>query len=599
MQITAYIAPFLLLPAAFRWVGGAFTTFTGALSDRSKGFFDKQRKFRAEKTKETKENKRTGNRFAGGNDDNWRGKMNDRKQRRAHFRQAAGESLLHPSTYKGNMRSLINSATNVDAADELLKSDVGRSVSGDDTKTGAAFDLNGSTDPKKVKEALLRRGRQMEDVMEPVMEEVEEKAKDTRTGALLPQNADGSWVMTKALRPKMEGVTESVEEQITDAAGNVTGTRVVLKPVLDTTTNEQLMKPVMQQKMVEVTDEHGNKSMQVERRETGNVFKDANGNINELGLANATSEVIRWNKAGGTKVAKVAAFKAMVSAGTAFNDDDPKMAEAIDDIAGDDLSLRGRLVADARSRAMQAGRIDQGGGGFGDTMGAVNKYATARRNGGKIKDENGNDVVYTAQDATNDIADSAARSQGPAQLLYGKPASTEAIAEAFSRRLSKALNKVGTASTETERHAALNEVSSTVAAIQGLHDAQGGSAMNNSSKVANIMGREFNLADLHPEARKLLTRTMAPTAVMTTDDTGKQVPERDMDGRVKMKMDFTYADTKPTITLKEAATNMASADSVFNENIRQWGDASRFGAERAASAGAEAAGVKTPGAPGA
>ena len=289
MQITAYIAPFLLLPAAFRWVGGAFTTFTGALNDRSKGFFDKQRKYRAEKTKETKENKRTGNRFAGGTSDNWRGKMNDRKQRRSHFRQAAGESLLHPSTYKGNMRSLINSATNVDAADELLKSDVGRSVSGDDTKTGAAFDLNGITDPKKVKEALLRRGRQMEDVMEPVM----------------------------------EGVTESVEEQITDAAGNVTGTRVVLKPVLDTTTNEQLMKPVMQRKMVEVTDKNGNKSMQVERFEKSNVFKDANGNINELGLANATSEVIRWNKAGGTKVAKVAAFKAMVSAGTAFNDDDP------------------------------------------------------------------------------------------------------------------------------------------------------------------------------------------------------------------------------------------------------------------------------------
>lgn len=46
VQLAAYIVPFFLIPAAFKVGMGAFGALTGMLSDKSRGFFDKQRKYR-------------------------------------------------------------------------------------------------------------------------------------------------------------------------------------------------------------------------------------------------------------------------------------------------------------------------------------------------------------------------------------------------------------------------------------------------------------------------------------------------------------------------------------------------------------------------
>lgn len=46
IKLAAYILPFFLIPAAFKVGMGAFSTLTGMLNDRSRGFFDKQRKKR-------------------------------------------------------------------------------------------------------------------------------------------------------------------------------------------------------------------------------------------------------------------------------------------------------------------------------------------------------------------------------------------------------------------------------------------------------------------------------------------------------------------------------------------------------------------------
>lgn len=48
--ITAYIAPFFLIPTIFRYAGGAFANIAGIVNNRSKGVFDRNRKYR-QKTK--------------------------------------------------------------------------------------------------------------------------------------------------------------------------------------------------------------------------------------------------------------------------------------------------------------------------------------------------------------------------------------------------------------------------------------------------------------------------------------------------------------------------------------------------------------------
>jgi hypothetical protein len=50
-KFIAYIGPFFFIPAAFKFAGGAFANLSGMVNDRSKGLFDRNKKFRAERYK--------------------------------------------------------------------------------------------------------------------------------------------------------------------------------------------------------------------------------------------------------------------------------------------------------------------------------------------------------------------------------------------------------------------------------------------------------------------------------------------------------------------------------------------------------------------
>ncbi len=76
VQLTAYIVPYFLIPAALKTGMGAFSALTGMLNDRSRGFFDRQRKFREGQRQKYNERARGGNRFAGGTKTNFRGRLN-------------------------------------------------------------------------------------------------------------------------------------------------------------------------------------------------------------------------------------------------------------------------------------------------------------------------------------------------------------------------------------------------------------------------------------------------------------------------------------------------------------------------------------------
>ena len=63
LVLSAYVIPYFLIPATFKFAGGVLANFAGVINDRSRGFFDKQRKFRQEHSAELKKRSGAGFRF--------------------------------------------------------------------------------------------------------------------------------------------------------------------------------------------------------------------------------------------------------------------------------------------------------------------------------------------------------------------------------------------------------------------------------------------------------------------------------------------------------------------------------------------------------
>jgi hypothetical protein len=63
IQMMAYVTPFFLIPATFKFGLGVFSNFAGMVNDRSRGFFDGQRKKRMEVRAGNKQRMRDGQRF--------------------------------------------------------------------------------------------------------------------------------------------------------------------------------------------------------------------------------------------------------------------------------------------------------------------------------------------------------------------------------------------------------------------------------------------------------------------------------------------------------------------------------------------------------
>jgi hypothetical protein len=63
IQMMAYVTPFFLIPATFKFGLGVFSNLAGMVNDRSRGFFDGQRKKRMEVRAGNKQRMRDGQRF--------------------------------------------------------------------------------------------------------------------------------------------------------------------------------------------------------------------------------------------------------------------------------------------------------------------------------------------------------------------------------------------------------------------------------------------------------------------------------------------------------------------------------------------------------
>jgi len=93
LKLIAYIAPYFFIPATFKLAGSLFATITGVVNNRSKGLFDRGKKYRAGKTGEAKktvsERNKGGKAIQGAKPGSLAHKFNMKAQKLGHLSNAA------------------------------------------------------------------------------------------------------------------------------------------------------------------------------------------------------------------------------------------------------------------------------------------------------------------------------------------------------------------------------------------------------------------------------------------------------------------------------------------------------------------------------
>jgi hypothetical protein len=108
-----------------------------------------------------------------------------------------------------------------------------------------------------------------------------------------------------------------------------------------------------------------------------------------------------------------------------------KFMEDVHKVAGKDLNMAGRMIAEGRSRFMQGGRIDRGGAAFGESLGVYAQVAAAASSG--TLDNN------ARRAATLALSRSANKSQSGAVKLNGRKDSLENLIPVMKMDLDDAL----------------------------------------------------------------------------------------------------------------------------------------------------------------
>ncbi len=71
-----FFGPFFLIPKTFQLAGSMFANLTGMVNDKGRGGFDRLKNYRGRKYKENWAATKSGNKFKGGNESNFRGRLN-------------------------------------------------------------------------------------------------------------------------------------------------------------------------------------------------------------------------------------------------------------------------------------------------------------------------------------------------------------------------------------------------------------------------------------------------------------------------------------------------------------------------------------------
>jgi Sec-independent protein translocase protein TatA len=129
----AYFGPYFIIPTAFKMAGGAIGQISGMVGDKSKGGFDRLKNFRGNQRKQKTQDLLSGNRLRGGNQDNFRGRVN----RGLLGASKVGQMGVDPTRWRSRMRTAMNDSQEMSMEDQMKNSSFG--VWGaDDAKLHAA-----------------------------------------------------------------------------------------------------------------------------------------------------------------------------------------------------------------------------------------------------------------------------------------------------------------------------------------------------------------------------------------------------------------------------------------------------------------------------
>lgn len=170
------------------------------------------------------------------------------------------------------------------------------------------------------------------------------------------------------------------------------------------------------------------------------ILRDSGDYKGEHGRANLERDVAKvetMRRKYGNDAFKQATWLSAVAGGTAYRGMDD-LWSAAGDAFGHDNALLADMVAKGRSAAMSAGRVDQGGAGFGHTFALAKGLAT-----GKFVDPDTGNVLEMNREASAAWhAENVLRSQGPAILAHSsmKPTAVENLVPHMKERIQEAAN---------------------------------------------------------------------------------------------------------------------------------------------------------------
>lgn len=316
LKVIAFVGPFFLIPATFKYGLGVFGNLAGVINDRSRGIFDRQRKYREGARANARHQAMMGNRFAGGAEGNFRDKLN-------------------------------------------------RGIAGGMNAPGALMANGAVLKPSKWRGAVATR------TQDSSVNDVEEQLKNNKT---LP-----SWVYNDELA------------RIAAENDNDASTR---KALTDAGYSGQTLENAAQR--IEASRRSMNAS----------TFKIL-----------TTQQAVK----GGT------AYKDIVAVdedGNTVTDLDAGAAwAAVARASGNNDAAAQYLVASLRNDLVKAGRVDQGGAGFGATIGVVENFRKDLR-------ENKPITVKSLKEASDIIHDDVLNGQGAASLVHSsmKPSAVSQMA---------------------------------------------------------------------------------------------------------------------------------------------------------------------------
>lgn len=170
----AYFAPYFLIPLTLRFAGGALGTLGGFANDRSRGAFDRLKKYRGQKAAGNYGRMRQGNLFRGGVQEgenrNWRGRINTGFQRGTN---ASLENIgANPANWGARMRSTLATQEFDHAMEGSEKDAAMRAILPDDDMLSAGLAGNEAAVRSYLAnpEGPNRSGRHLEDSVAQVMQ---------------------------------------------------------------------------------------------------------------------------------------------------------------------------------------------------------------------------------------------------------------------------------------------------------------------------------------------------------------------------------------------------------------------------------------------